>query len=71
MELVKHGYSREVVHLSRSPVTLYGPIYSSHGGVKVKMKYMLQIYIAPSVDWYQYWRIRRESEQKLLPNKHQ
>ena len=29
----------------------------SHGGVKVKMKYMLQIYIVPSVDWYQHWRI--------------
>ena len=29
----------------------------SHGGVKVKMKYMLQIYIVPSVDWHQHWRI--------------
>ena len=27
----------------------------SHGGVEVKMKYKLQIYIVPSVDWY--WRL--------------
>ena len=30
----------------------------SHGGVKVKMMYMLQIYIVHSIDWYQHWRNR-------------
>ena len=29
----------------------------SHGGAKVKIKYMLQIHIVPSVDWHQHWRI--------------
>ena len=29
----------------------------SHGGAKVKIKYMLHIYIVPSVDWHQHWRI--------------
>ena len=33
----------------------------SHEGVKVKMKYMLQIYIVPVVDWYQHWRNRSSS----------
>ena len=42
----------------------------SHGGVKVKMKYMLQIYIVASVDWHQHCRIWRRSEHKLLPVKH-
>ena len=32
----------------------------SHGGVKIKIKYMLQIYIVPSVDWYHHW-INRSS----------
>ena len=36
----------------------------SHGGVKVKIKYMLQIYIVPSVDWNQHWRIRSSSVSK-------
>ena len=27
----------------------------SHGGVKVKMKCTLHIYIVPSVDWYHHW----------------
>ena len=30
-------------------------------GVKVKMKYTLHIYIAPSVDWYHHWRNRSSS----------
>ena len=33
----------------------------SHGGVKVKMMYMLQIYIVHSIDWYQHWRNRWSS----------
>ena len=33
----------------------------SHGGVKVKMKCMLHIYIVPSVDWYHHWRNRLSS----------
>ena len=33
----------------------------SHGGVKVKMKCTLQIYIDPSVDWYHHWRNRSSS----------
>ena len=28
----------------------------SQGGVKVKMKCTLHIYIVPSVDWYHHWR---------------
>ena len=38
-----------------------GTLTCSHGGVKVKMKYMLQIYIVPSVDWYHHWRNRSSS----------
>ena len=33
----------------------------SHGGVKVKMKCTLHIYIVPSVDWYHHWRNRLSS----------
>ena len=33
----------------------------SHGGVKVKMKCTLHIYIVPSVDWYYHWRNRPSS----------
>ena len=33
----------------------------SHGGVKVKMKCTLHIYIVPSVDWYHHWRNRSSS----------
>ena len=33
----------------------------SHGGVKVKMKCMLHIYIVSSVDWYHHWRNRSSS----------
>ena len=33
----------------------------SHGGVKVKMKCMLHIYIVPGVDWYHHWRNRSSS----------
>ena len=33
----------------------------SHGGVKVKMKCTLQIYIVPSVDWHHHWRNRLSS----------
>ena len=33
----------------------------SHGGVKVKMKYTLHIYIVLSVDWHHHWRNRSSS----------
>ena len=33
----------------------------SHGGVNVKLKCTLHIYIVPSVDWYNHWRNRASS----------
>ena len=33
----------------------------SHGGVKLKMKCTLHIYIVPSVDWHHHWRNRSSS----------
>ena len=33
----------------------------SHGGVKIKIKYMVHIYTVPSVDWYHHWRNRSSS----------
>ena len=46
----------------------------SHGGAKVRIRYMLQIYIVPSVDWHQHWRIwsssfRGEANTNYYPSK--
>ena len=45
--------TNQSIFLVGHPQPYMAPIYSSYGGVKVKMKYMLQIYIVPLVDWYQ------------------
>ena len=47
----------------------------SHGGVKVKMKCTLHIYIVLSVDWYHHWRNRSstfggEANTNCYPSKH-
>ena len=47
---------------SKSPKSKYfAALTCSHGGVNVKMKYMLHIYIVSSVDWYHHWRNRLSS----------
>ena len=47
---------------SKFPKSKYfATLTCSHGGVKVKMKCTLHIYIVPSVDWYHHWRNRSSS----------
>ena len=47
---------------SKFPKSKYfATLTCSHGGVKVKMKCTLHIYIVPWVDWYHHWRNRSSS----------
>ena len=47
---------------SKFPKSKYfATLTCSHGGVKVKMKCTLHIYIVPWVNWYHHWRNRSSS----------
>ena len=50
-DIHQHSYQRQQPKFTKLK---YLVTLTCHGGVKVKMKYLLQIYIVPSVDWYQH-----------------